>query len=270
MAARTDLICEQKESFKALEKGCTIEIYKENDIDFEFTEILDDEVSRSIKRPKGRYITLKFERLDRISDTENVVKSLISSLKKLFKGTPKSVTVVGLGNQDITSDALGPLAASKILATRHLSGEFKKKTGLSSLGSVSVITPGVMGKTGVETRESVRAAVDFIKPDAVIVIDALAAAETSRLCSTFQLTDTGISPGSGVDNKRKTFNKESLGVPVIAIGMPTVIDFGGEENMMVTPKDIDLLITRAAELLSLALNRFLHPSFDPETIAELT
>lgn len=270
MAVRTDLICEEKQNFKALDKGCTIEIYKENDIDFEYTEILDDEVARSLKRPKGKYITLKFERLDRITNAENIVEAIISALKKLMGEIPKSVTVVGLGNHDITPDALGPLTANKLLATRHLSKEFKEQTGLSSLISVSAITPGVMGKTGVETKEFVRAAVDFIKPEAVIVIDALAAAETSRLCSTFQLTDTGISPGSGVKNRRKTFNEDSLGVPVIAIGMPTVIDFSGEEDMMVTPKDIDLLISRAAELLSLALNRFLHPSLDPETIAELT
>ncbi len=270
MAVRTDLICEEKQDFKALNSGCTIEIYKENDVDFEFTEILDDEVARSVKRPKGRYITLKFDRLDRITNTENVVKALITALKKLLGEAPKNVTVVGLGNHDITPDALGPLTVNKILATRHLSGEFKKEAGLSSLISVSAITPGVMGKTGVETREFVKAAVDFINPDSVIVIDALAAAETARLCSTFQLTDTGISPGSGVKNRRKTFNKESLGVPVIAVGMPTVIDFGGQEDMMVTPKDIDLLISRAAELLSLAINRFLHPSLDAETIAELT
>lgn len=270
MGIRTDLISETTSEIKNIPDGCVIENYITGSVNCEFTEILSDEVANMLSKPKGKYVTLKSPRLDRITDSEELVTALADSLCRIFDKRPKSVTVVGLGNSDITPDALGPLTANSIFATRHLSDEFKAQMGLPPLAAISVITPGVMGKTGIETRESVKAAIDFIKPDAVIVIDALAASNTERLCSTFQLTDTGISPGSGVKNSRKAFNKEGLGVPVIAIGMPTVIDFGKEENMMVTPKDIDLLIDRAAELLSLSLNRFLHPLLDSETIATLT
>ncbi|MBQ8202657.1 MAG: GPR endopeptidase [Clostridia bacterium] len=270
MGLRTDLISENTANIKQIPEGCVIESYKKGRVNFELTQVLSDEISEMLGKPKGKYITLSFDRLDRITDTKELCDGIIDSLEKLFEKRPESVTVVGLGNNDITPDALGPLTSGAIFATRHLSEEFKANTGLSHLGSVSVIAPGVMGKTGIETRESVKAAIDFIKPDAIIVIDALAAGSTDRLCSTFQLTNTGISPGSGVKNTRKAFNEEALGIPVIAIGMPTVIDFGEGENMMVTPKDIDLLIDRAAELLSLALNRFLHPHLDSKTLAALT
>lgn len=270
MSIRTDLISEVTADINQMPDGCIVENYQKDDISFEFTEITSDKVSEMLSKPKGKYITLKFDRLDRIAHTESIINALTYSFDRLFEKRPQNVTVVGLGNQDITPDALGPICANSILATRHLSEDFKKDTGLSSLGSVSVITPGVMGKTGIETRESVKASVDFIKPDAVIVIDALAAGDYERLCSTFQLTDTGISPGSGVKNSRKAFNKESLNIPVIAVGMPTVIDFGSSDDMMVTPKDIDLLIDRAAELLSLAINRFLHPDLDSKTLSALT
>lgn len=132
--------------------------------------------------------------------------------------------MVGLGNKRITPDALGPLAAEKILATRHISGEIARSTGLDKLRPVAVVKTGVTGETGIETAEMISSIVKRIKPTAVITIDALASKSLSRLGCTIQITDTGISPGAGVGNSRAAINYETLGVPVVAIGIPTVVD----------------------------------------------
>ena len=179
--------------------------------------------------------------------------------------------VVGLGNEDITPDALGPKTASKILATRHLTKELKTNLQLENLKTVSSIIPGVLGKTGIEAFDVTKAVCKSADIAAIIVIDALAAKSPERLCHTFQFTDTGISPGSGVQNARKRFSGVDFGIPVIAVGMPTVIDYNTESSkMMVTPKDIDLLTDKASTLLADILNTFLQPSLDRETIRFLT
>ncbi len=188
---------------------------------------------------------------------------------------------MGLGNTEITPDALGPAVARGIFATRHIPKELTKAAGLDLLRQVSVITPGVLGQTGIEAGELIKAAAVKIKPDAVIVIDALAAQSGDRLFKTVQLCDTGISPGSGVKNNRGEISEKTVGVPVIAIGVPTVIDADTlserltgispekKSEMFVTPKDVDMLTQRLAKLLAEAINMFLQPETDPEIISAL-
>ena len=189
--------------------------------------------------------------------------------------------MAGLGNTDITPDAVGPLTAKGILATRHITGQFAESIGLKGLKSVSVISPGVLGKTGIEVRELIIGAAAAVNPDAVIVIDALASKSTERLFKTVQLCDTGISPGSGVKNSRSEISEKTLGVPVIAVGVPTVVDAETlafeltnkeperESGMFVTPKEVDLLCERISEILSAALNVFLQPEIDEDIILGL-
>ena len=172
----------------------------------------------------------------------------------------------GLGNTEITPDALGPAVARGIFATRHIPKELTKAAGLDLLRQVSVITPGVLGQTGIEAGELIKAAAVKIKPDAVIVIDALAAQSGDRLFKTVQLCDTGISPGSGVKNNRREISEKTVGVPVVAIGVPTVID---ADTLSETPKDVDMLTQRLAKLLAEAINMFLQPETDPEIISAL-
>ena len=189
--------------------------------------------------------------------------------------------VVGIGNREITSDCVGPFTCEKILATRHIVGEFSKTIGLPNLKSVSVITPSVLGKTGIESSETIKAIVEKIKPDAVIVIDALCAKKSENLFSVIQITNSGISPGSGVKNTRKELSKNTLGIPTVAIGVPTVVEastlvneFSKKENekvkeLLLTPKDTDLLSHRISEILAHSLNIFLQPDTDREVLLSL-
>lgn len=194
-----------------------------------------------------------------------------------------TILVIGIGNPDITSDALGPLAAQTVIATRHIFGELAKSTGLSDLRSAAVISPGVLGKTGIETGEVVLSLIKTIDPAAVIAVDALASKSVSRLGTTIQISDSGISPGSGIGNNRLRLNKETLGIPVIGIGIPTVVDaytlvsdltgreaeFDSERNLMVTPKEIDLLAERGAKLIGMAINCALQQNYSFEDLARL-
>ena len=181
-----------------------------------------------------------------------------------------SVLVVGLGNRAITPDAVGPDAMQSVLVTRHLCAQLPEQFG--RFRSVAALTPGVLGTTGVESAELVRAMTDRLHPDAVIVVDALACAEFDRLGRTVQLTDTGITPGSGVGNDRAGLDRTTLGVPVAAIGLPTVIDAGSladdprAEQMFVTPRDIDAVVRDAAKLIGYGIDLALH---DGLTVADL-
>ncbi len=240
-------------------------------------------------KKRGNYITLTMPPLgDSITGDDEKVDTLAEEIVRLI---PKegTVLVVGLGNTSITPDAVGPLATEGILATRHIIGEFKRIAGMDNLRSAAVIAPGVLGQTGIEAAEIIRSLTDSIKPSAVIVIDALAARSLSRLGCTVQLCNTGINPGAGVGNNRPEINEQSLGVPVIAIGVPTVADastmlldtaesMGASEEllseleekaqlretpMIVTPREIDLIVKRGARLIALAVNLALHPDYDP-------
>jgi len=184
------------------------------------------EAESKMGRPIGNYITLELPDINLTLSEENekistVLKNELASLVDLNDNSV--ILIVGLGNRYITPDALGPSVVSKLMVTRHLFQYIPEELD-EGLRSVSAISPGVLGITGIETVEIVKGIVDKVRPDFVIAIDALAARSVDRIISTVQISDTGISPGAGVGNNRKGLNRETLGVPVIAIGIPTVID----------------------------------------------
>lgn len=189
-------------------------------------KITNQKGSEAMGKPIGNYVTLESQ-LIKENDKEaheDIIKVLSKYIKWLNPIDKNStVLVVGLGNSQVTPDSLGPKAVNRILVTRHIKDTVPQDI-IESVSSVAAIAPGVMGITGIETVEIVKGIVERVKPSLVIAIDALAARKVSRVNSTIQLADTGVAPGAGVGNKRKTIDKESLGVPVIAIGVPTVVD----------------------------------------------
>lgn len=291
---RTDLALEIRESFPDDDveiKGVilTEEYDEENKIRVTTVEIKDEQGANAMKKPIGTYITIEAPELNQAAEDYNrtVSNSIADNLKKLT-GTLSSddILVVGLGNREVTPDALGPQVVDNLFVTRHLirelGREFKEK---NHLGSVSAISPGVMAQTGMETVEIIKGVIEETNPKLIIVIDALASRSIDRVNTTVQICDTGINPGSGVGNNRKALNEESLGVKVIAIGSPTVVDaativadtlskyfeateFSEEEifkfisevngkqvyNMFVTPKNIDEAVKRLSYTISEAIN----------------
>lgn len=292
MNFRTDLALERKEYIRKEELDGIREEKKEtHGVRVTTITVENEKGEKLLSKPKGKYITMEIGSFMKNADLfSGRLTALSEELSSLI---PKegTVLVVGLGNEKITPDALGPKCISLILATRHISEEFAKAIGFENLRSVAAIVPGVLGTTGIETAESIEGIAERIKPSCVIVIDALAARSTERLGTTVQITDTGVSPGSGVGNKRNRIDRDSMGVPVIAIGVPTVVDAAtvaydalqsagmsetererlfkvSEENelMMVTPKEIDNVIDRAATLVAMSINSALQPNIPPEDI----
>lgn len=241
---------------------------QENGVMIEKVKIENEEHAKLTGKPVGTYVTARFPSLNfYASELAEKAEPVARELSALLPETGL-ILAAGLGNRQITPDALGPECADKLLATRHIAGDAAKAVGLGALRPVAVISPGVLGQTGVETIELLRSVCERIRPAAVIVIDALAARETQHLGRTVQLCDTGISPGAGVGNDRPAINEKSLGVPVIGIGVPTVIDARtmwekAENDLMVTPREIDMLIDRASKLIACAVNLALQPDFDP-------
>ncbi len=253
------------------------------------TEIIieHEDAARLVGQPCGRYITVELSEFSNDAELfDERFEEITSALRSLLPDGEGTVLAVGLGNESITPDALGPLCIDSVFSTRHLTEELLKQAGLEKLQSVCALATGVLGQTGMETGEIIKSVASFLKPKAVIAVDALACASLDRLGRTVQLTDTGITPGSGVGNSRTGLTSETLGVPVIAVGVPTVVDAvtiarevsGSEPDrdeaneisaMMVTPRDIDLLIHRAARLLALSINSALQPSVDPELLLSL-
>lgn len=284
MNARTDLAIE-KDSFISGDrpKGIRRKIFETEKTKITKISVLDKEAAEVIGKPVGEYITVE---LDEFSyDTELLddrMKSISTQISSLLPKGDGTVLVAGIGNKDITPDALGPRCAEGIFSTRHITSELAEEIGLDRLNPVCSLATGVLGQTGIETGEIIKSVADAIKPKAVIVIDALAAAGLERLGRTVQITDTGITPGSGVGNKRAEISKNTLGVPVIAIGVPTVVDAvtlakdmtgnktatesAEAQNMMVTPREIDVMIERASKLISLCVNCALQPKTDPELL----
>ena len=281
MEIRTDLALE---SFSADSLPENVHIYTRGEA-FDITEIIidDDSYLDAIGKGRGRYITLEGSSLSRFSDDYQLMAQELS--QELAALLPEGeVLVVGLGNNDITPDAIGPQTAAKVLATRHLRGELDsgEEHFLTSLRPVSAFAGGVMGQTGIETAEIVRAISAELRPAAIIAIDALACTDISRLGTTIQLTDTGISPGSGVSNRRQELSEKLFHIPVIAVGVPTVVDMhtivrsltgksinGELPNMMVTPRDIDRLTERASQLLAFGINLALQPTLSFEDVRGL-
>ena len=219
---RTDLITEIIE--KKCEDGINQKIVMEEDI--KVTEVnLKKEGAKSLNKKEGNYITIEFEDVTDKDNYKKVEKVFVKYLKKLLKKNNfkenDSVLIIGLGNEKSTPDALGPLTLNHVLVTRHL---FLINKQGEDYRCTSIFKPGVTGSNGIETSDMILKITEAVKPNMIIVIDALASSSVERVCTTIQMTDTGIHPGSGVGNDRKEISKESFGIPVIAIGVPTVVD----------------------------------------------
>ncbi len=289
MIFRTDLALERHEMLdKDRVKGVHYETKQKDDATITLVEVLDDFGVKQVGKPKGKYYTVDVPEFSHETELlDGRLKALTEVITDMLPKGDNSVLVVGIGNDDITPDALGPLCAEQIFSTRHLKTEFSNELGLPQFNPVASISTGVLGQTGIETAEYIKGIVDLIKPKAVIAIDALASRKLSRLGKTVQLSDTGISPGAGVGNNRARIDENTLGVPVIAIGIPTVVDgktlvydlvenhkqikniSQEAETVMVTPRDIDMIIKRASRLLALSINCALQPHVEPEFLLSL-
>lgn len=296
---RTDLALEARESITETEselRGIRVEEYYQEQEDIRVTKVMIDtkNAAKAMGKPIGTYVTIEAPNLlEPDEDYHREISECLSQELVQMMDQEKeelSVLVVGLGNREVTADALGPQVVDNLFITRHIVKEYgsaaynKKRMNL-----ISSIEPGVMAKTGMETAEIIKGVVVETKPDLLIVIDALAARSTRRLNRTIQITNTGIQPGSGVGNHRNALTEESLGVPVIAIGVPTVVDaativgdalerimeteqefdrvkymgnhrtvFVELNNMYMTGKDIDAVVKRVSYTVSEGINMALE------------
>lgn len=282
MAFRTDLAVEAIENHKTAaalphvrQSDRTLEGFAVHEV-----RILSEDAAREIGKPQGRYLTLELDALIcREEDAfPRACKALSTLLRELLpRPNDGPVLIAGLGNRMITPDAIGPQTADHVIATRHLVAQ--SPAIFADWRPVSALAPGVLGQTGVETGEVICGVLDRVRPAAVIAVDALAAGRLSRLLRTVQLADTGITPGAGVGNARAALNEETLGVPVIAVGVPTVVDGAtlaheissqlGQPNcealddlsqpVMITTRDIDREVADISRMIGYAVNMALHP-----------
>ena len=280
-AKRTDLALEARELWQESAEKTTrlsgVKATKQRAEGYPVTrvDILDERGEKALGKPRGTYRTVDLTTFwQRKSDFfERAVRAVGGQLKELLPGKGP-VLVIGLGNGAMTPDAVGPLAADSVLVTRHLIAAMPRH--FSGFRPVAVFRTGVLGTTGVESAEAVRGLVAQVEPSLVIAVDALASRRVGRVCTTVQLSDTGIIPGSGVGNHRSALNQETLGVPVFAIGVPTVVDsatlaadlleesgirdYDGEalqksrQNLMVTPRDIDQQVRDLSKVVGYGIN----------------
>ena len=224
------------------------------------------EASKVLCKPIGNYLTLELDeyirrRENSFSDAANALSQLMRRFAEIQNA--QSFLVACLGNRAITPDAVGPEVSDSLIVTRHLKQSLPQE--FAALSSVAVLRTGVLGTPGIERAQSLKALCGLVQPDCVIAVDALASGELDRLCRNVQICDSGIAPGSGVGNDRAELNRESLGVPVIAVGVPTVIDaaaFCADESaagLFVTPRNIDELVRSVSKLVAYGLNLALHP-----------
>lgn len=275
---RTDLALEAADTGDGkLPDGVSVSEKVIQDIKFTNVCIETPQAAKRLGRPIGTYLTFEGE----LTNSQAFINLLTQSLQELLPKGP--VLVVGLGNRDITPDALGPDVAQQVIATYHFLPEQLESIGLQNLRKVCSLAPGVMGQTGFEVANLVASAIKTLPFSAVIAVDALAARSASRLGKTIQLSTSGISPGSGVLNARAELSNQSLGVPVFSLGIPTVVDAAtllsdfcpscsGSDtaaSMMVTPRDIDQIITQGARIMAVAINRALQPQLSQQDITEL-
>ena len=282
MAFRTDLAVEAIENHKT---AATLPHVRQSDRTLEGfavheVRILSEDAAREIGKPQGRYLTLELDALIRREEDAfpRACKALSTLLRELLpRPNDGPVLIAGLGNRMITPDAIGPQTADHVIATRHLVAQ--SPAIFADWRPVSALAPGVLGQTGVETGEVICGVLDRVRPAAVIAVDALAAGRLSRLLRTVQLADTGITPGAGVGNARTALNEETLGVPVIAVGVPTVVDGATlaheissqlgqpdcealddlSQPVMITTRDIDHEVADISRMIGYAVNMALHP-----------
>ncbi len=307
----TDLAIESREIYQEENKteieGVSVDVVEEKNHSVTTVKVMNEKASSIIAREIGTYITIEVPNLNNATeDLKDEVsiefsKVLLSLLKDLKKD---KVLIIGLGNWNISSDALGPKVIDRVLVTRHFFINYKKESD-ESMANVAAMSPGVLGITGIETFDIVKGIVDKVQPDLLIAIDALSSRKMERVSTTIQITDVGITPGSGVGNHRVGLNKETLGIPVISLGIPTVVNAAtmvndtmdliieslkneaeiGKEfyalleelsdhdkyslieevlnpfmgNVIVTPKDINVLIDDLSIIIANGLNIALHP-----------
>ena len=282
MAFRTDLAVEAIENHKTAaalphvrQSDRTLEGFAVHEV-----RLLSEDAAREIGKPQGRYLTLELDALIRREEDAfpRACKALSTLLRELLPHPNDGpVLIAGLGNRMVTPDAIGPQTADHVIATRHLVAQ--SPAIFADWRPVSALAPGVLGQTGVETGEVICGVLDRVRPAAVIAVDALAAGRLSRLLRTVQLADTGITPGAGVGNARAALNKETLGVPVIAVGVPTVVDGATlaheissqlgqpacealddlSQPVMITTRDIDREVADISRMIGYAVNMALHP-----------
>lgn len=272
MENRTDLAVESFESTnKTVIDG--VKVTEQNDITT--VTVMNENGARALGKPIGKYITFSVPSF--VSDTDifdGRLDKLSSILKILLPNNINSVLVAGVGNLDITADALGPKTNNYVLATRHIISQSDSEM-FKNFFSVSSISTGVLGNTGIESAEIVSGIVSQINPSCVIVVDALAASSPERLGTTVQLSNVGISPGSGVGNHRFEISENTLGVPVVSIGIPTVVSTAilsgnsGDESMFVTPREIDRVIEHGAKLIGMTINTCLQKNISPQDLFSL-
>ena len=278
---RTDLALEAREIWQESAEKTTrlsgVKATKQRQEGYPMTrvDILDGRGEAALGKPQGSYLTIDLTTFwQRKADFfERAVRAVGSQLKTLLPPEGPAL-VIGLGNAAMTPDAVGPLAVDSVLVTRHLIAAMPKH--FSGFRPVAVQRTGVLGTTGVESAEAVRGLVAEVQPALVIAVDALASRRVGRVCATVQLSDTGIIPGSGVGNHRSALNRETLGVPVFAVGIPTVVDAAtlaadlmeeagiadidedklraGQQNLMVTPRDIDQQVRDLAKVVGYGIN----------------
>lgn len=314
---RTDLAVEAKEIYQKQNNeipGVEVQENVEGDIKITYVKVINDVGERMMGKPKGTYVTIDMPRFthydgETMDDLSRVLGKTLSTMIKIDDSM--TALVVGLGNWNVTPDALGPKVVSKIMVTRHLKQLIPDQID-EGIRPVCAIAPGVLGLTGMETGEIIKGVVERVKPNLIVCIDALASRKMERVNSTIQIGNTGISPGSGVGNKRMEISEKTLGIPVIAIGIPTVVDAatmandtidmvldemieqsqkGGEfynmlksidknekqrmiqdilnpyvGNLMVTPKEVDVVIDSVSKVIANGINIALQPALDIEDI----
>lgn len=290
MQMRTDLAIEARELAGDRVAGTDYREYRENGMKISRLTVKTQRAGQLLGKDAGTYITVEMPSLtDNFTETDERIKTIGREIRRLLP-VNGLLLVAGLGNEEITPDSLGPKTGARVLATRHITGELARAAGLDRLRPVAVMNTGVTGQTGIETGEYILSVVKRIRPNAVIAVDALASRRIERLGKTVQISDAGISPGAGVGNHRTRINKETIGVPVIAIGVPTVVDaqtFAGDLlsdsavrrsavlpdrnvcQMIVIPREIDLLTERASRLLAFSLNAAMQNAFDLRELVSL-
>lgn len=317
---RTDLAIEAKELYEKQNNrkipGVDMEEFQENEMKVVRVIVNNAEGEKEIRKPMGTYITIDLPQFAHYDNEtmDDVSKIMSKYLTPLIKISPKSsVLVVGLGNWNITPDAVGPKVISKLMVTRHLK-QYVPDSIDEKVRPVCAIAPGVLGITGIETGEIIKGVVEKVKPGIIICIDALASRKMERVNNTIQIGNTGIAPGSGVGNRRMELSEKTLGIPVIAIGVPTVVDAatmandtidlvldemiklskqGGQfysmlksidknekqkliaevlnpyvGDLMVTPKEVDIVIDSVSKIIANGINLTLQPDFDIEYISK--
>ncbi len=283
-------ICNEKDYAN---KGIKVENRKISDkLDICKVDVTNSDGEKILGKKIGTYTTVNIKDLEIITKDEfEVVKKLFATEIGTFIKDARSLLIIGLGNSETTADSIGPKVVNNLKITRHIL-KYEPELLPKNTISTSAIAPGVLGTTGIETEEIVKSMVEIAKPDKTIVIDAMATSNTERLLKTIQISDTGIEPGAGVNNKRKEISKDTIGVPVIAIGVPTVVDaavivaqsfeklsekFGefeflkassfeerykliklsSDEDLVVMPKDIDSLVDNLKEIISFGINNYM-------------